>query len=130
MSMWGTIEPRLKSLMRVVAFLLSPTNPYLIMAANKTEKAQVLASRIKGKGEGEEVLSDFWDYTCDLTVKTAFWTRDTNTFLVVVMAHKEIIIKYLRFLSYLDAIWNTFDSCYFRECKEGCNFIHLWSVFI
>jgi len=73
MSMWGTIEPRLKALMRVVAFLLKPTHPYPIMAANKSKKAQVLASRIRGKGEGEEVLTDFWDYTCDLTVKTAFW---------------------------------------------------------
>ena len=71
--MWATIEPRLKALMRVVASLLNPTHPYPIMAANKTKKAQVLASRIKGKGEGEEVLTDFWDYTCDLTVKTAFW---------------------------------------------------------
>jgi len=73
MSMWGTIEPKLKALMRVVAFLLNPTSPYPIMAANRSEKAQVLASRIKGKGDGEEVLTDFWDYTCDLTVKTAFW---------------------------------------------------------
>lgn len=73
MSMWGTIEPRVKALMRVVALLINPTNPYLIMTANKTKKAQVLASRIKGRGEGEEILTDFWDYTCDLTVKTAFW---------------------------------------------------------
>ena len=73
MSMWGTIEPRLKALMRVVAFLLNPTHPYPIMAANKTKKARMLASRIKGKGDGEEVLTDFWDYACDLTVKTAFW---------------------------------------------------------
>ena len=42
------------------------------MATSKSKKVQVLASRIKGKGGGEEVLSDFWDYTCDLTVKTAF----------------------------------------------------------
>ena len=33
----------------------------------------MLASRIKGKGSDEQVLSDFWDYTCDLVVKTAFW---------------------------------------------------------
>ena len=38
---------------------------------------RVLASRIKGKGEEEEVLSDFWDYTCDLAVKTAFWRSNT-----------------------------------------------------
>ena len=43
------------------------------MASDKSKKVQVLASRIKGKGEGEKVLADFWDYTCDLTVKTAFW---------------------------------------------------------
>ena len=47
-----------------------PTNPYLIMATSKSKKVQVLASRIKEKGEGEEVLSEFWDYTCE--VKTAF----------------------------------------------------------
>ena len=33
----------------------------------------MLASRIKGKGSDEQVLSDFWDYACDLVVKTAFW---------------------------------------------------------
>ena len=33
----------------------------------------MLASRIKGKGSDEQVLSDFWDYICDLVVKTAFW---------------------------------------------------------
>ena len=42
------------------------------MASDKRNKVQVLASRIKGMGDGEEVLIDFWDYTCDLTVKTAF----------------------------------------------------------
>jgi len=73
MSMWRTIEPRLKSLMRVVVFLLEPTQPYPIMAACKSKRVQVLASRIKGKGSDEQVLSDFWDYTCDLVVKTAFW---------------------------------------------------------
>ena len=72
MSIWATIEPRLKALMRVVIFLLTPTHPYPILASNN-KKAQVLASRIMGKGDGEKVLTDFWDYTCDLTVKTAFW---------------------------------------------------------
>lgn len=70
MSIWATIEPRLKALMRVVIFLLTPTHPIL---ASNNKKAQVLASRIMGKGDGEKVLTDFWDYTCDLTVKTAFW---------------------------------------------------------
>ena len=42
MSMWRTIEPRLKSLMRVVVFLLEPTQPYPIMAACNSKRVQVL----------------------------------------------------------------------------------------
>ena len=59
---WEYYDPGVRALNQTVNY-----------AANKTKKARVLASRIKGKGEGEEVLTDFWDYTCDLTVKTAFW---------------------------------------------------------
>ena len=50
-----------------------PTNPYLNLATHKNKKFWVLASRIKGEGDGEVLLSDFWDYICDLAVKTAFW---------------------------------------------------------
>ena len=49
MSMWRTIEPRLKSLMRVVVFLLEPTQPYPIMAACKSKRVQVLRPLLREK---------------------------------------------------------------------------------
>ena len=78
-------------------------SPYLIMSKSKNKIYQVLASRIKGKGEGENVLADFWDSTCDLTVKTAFWkskvASDTsevcNTFHTCVAIYPLSLVCYL-----------------------------------
>ena len=73
------------------------------MASDKSKVLQVLASRIKGKGEGEKVLADFWDYTCDLTVKTAFWKSKvaSDTSEVCNTFHTSIVLQFTSFLWYV-----------------------------
>ena len=79
-----------------------PTDPYLIMASDPRNKVQVLASRLKGMGNGVEVLSDFWDYACDLTVKTAFWKSKVviDTSEVCNTFHTSIVLQSTPFLWY------------------------------
>ena len=73
------------------------------MASDKRNKVQVLASKIKGMGDGEEVLIDFWDYTCDLTVKTAFWKSKaaSDTSEVCNTFHTSIVLQFNPFLRYV-----------------------------
>ena len=77
-----------------------PTNPYLIISKSKSKMYQVLASRMEGKGDGENLFADFWDYLCDLTVKTAFWKSSVafDTSEVCNTFHTSIVLQFTPFL--------------------------------